>query len=138
MPDLFKKSAYIFDSFSLLRLFQKEPGYEKIIKLLKHIETHRLFKYLNAINMGEIIYISKREFGNQYKLEILAQIERLEFIILPVTNELIFQAAELKADYSISYADCFLLASAIQNQAIIVTGDPEFKKVESLAEIIWV
>ena len=55
-----------------------------------------------------------------------------------MSNNLIFQAAEYKAQYSISYADCFILASAIEHKAIIVTGDPEFKKVEHLVDIIWI
>lgn len=53
-------------------------------------------------------------------------------------NSLIFRAAEYKAQYSISYADCFILASAIEYKAAIVTGDPEFEKVEHLIKIIWV
>lgn len=95
-------------------------------------------KYINAVNLGEIIYTTKREFGEQKKLEALANIERLNFIILPATNKLIFQSAEYKAMHSISYADCFVLASAIEYNAVIVTGDPEFKKVEHLAAIFWV
>jgi len=71
-------------------------------------------------------------------LEVLASIERLNFRILPIPNELIFQASEYKAEYSISYADCFALASAVEHKAVIVTGDPEFKKVEHLAEIHWI
>ena len=64
-------------------------------------------------------------------------IERLDFTILPVPNPLIFQAVEYKAEYSISFADCFALASAIEYKATLVTGDPEFKKVEHLVEIVW-
>ncbi len=133
-----EKESYIFDSFALLKFFQQEPGYEKIVELLKHIKSRHLVKYLNAINLGEIIYITKREFGNQQKLVVLANIERLEFTILSAPNELIYMAAEYKAEYSISYADCFVLASAIAHKAVIVTGDPEFKKVEALVKIVWV
>jgi len=133
------KGPFIFDSYALLKLFQKEKGYEKVIRLLAEIEKHGITKYINAINLGEIIYSTKREFGDQKKLEVLANIERLNFIILPVPNNLIFQAAEYKAQYSISYADCFILASAIEHKAFVVTGDPEFKKVEKLlAGISWV
>lgn len=133
-----RNEPYIFDSYALLKLFQKEKGYEKIIRLLEDIKKERFVKYINAINVGEIIYSTKREFGNQKKIEVLANIERLNFTILPASNNLIFQAAEYKAQYSISYADCFVLASAIEHKALIVTGDPEFKKVEHLAEIFWV
>jgi ribonuclease VapC len=132
------KESYVFDSFALLKLFQKEPGCEKIVELLRHIKSHNLKKYINAVNLGEIIYITKREFGEQYKLEVLAGIERLEFIILSAPNELIYKAAEYKAQYAVSCADCFVLASAMAHDAAIVTGDPEFKKVKALAKIVWV
>lgn len=133
-----EKESYIFDSHSLLKYFQKEDGFEKVIKLLSYIKENNIAKYLNAINLGEIIYITKREFGDQKKIEVLANIERLNFIILPITNSLIFQAAEYKADYAISYADCFTLASAKEHKAMIITGDPDFKKVEHLVKIVWV
>jgi predicted nucleic acid-binding protein len=35
-------------------------------------------------------------------------------------------------------ADCFALASALANRVTLVTGDPEFKKVEHLVTIIWI
>lgn len=132
------KGPYIFDSHALLKFFQKEKGYEKVVHLLKEIKKTGETKYINAINLGEIIYTSKREFGDQKKLEVLANIERLHFTILSVPNSLIFEASEYKAQYAISYADCFTLASAVEYSAKIVTGDPEFKKVGHLVEIVWV
>jgi ribonuclease VapC len=73
-------------------------------------------RYLSAINLGEIIYSTKRAFGDQKKIEVLAHIERLNFTVLPVPNSLIFQAAEYKAQFSISYADCFALSSAVEHK----------------------
>ncbi len=132
------KEPFIFDSHALLKLFQKEKGYEKVIRILEDIKKSGAAKYINAINLGEVIYSTKREFGNQKKIEVLANIERLSFTILPAPNNLIFKAAEYKAEYSISYADCFILASAIEYKAAIITGDPEFRKVEHMVDIVWV
>ena len=132
------KRSFIFDSHALLKFFQKEKGYEKVVHLLEEIKRSGANKYVNAINLGEIIYSTKREFGDQKKLEVLANIERLDFNILPISNNLIYEAAEYKAQYNISYADCFALASAIEHKAALVTGDPEFKKVEQLVEIVWI
>jgi ribonuclease VapC len=132
------KGPFIFDSHALLKLFQKEKGYEKVSQLLEETKRSGVDKFLNVINLGEIVYATKREFGDQKKLEVLANIERLNFTLLSASNNLVFQAAEYKAQYNISYADCFTLASAIEHKASIVTGDPEFKKVEHLVEIVWV
>ena len=133
-----EKRPYIFDSHALLKFFQKEKGYEKVVLLLQEIRKTGVTKYINAINLGEIIYSTKKEFGDQKKLEVLANIERLNFTILPIPNHLIFQAAEYKAQYALSYADCFALASAVEHKAIFVTGDPEFKEVEHLVDIVWI
>jgi ribonuclease VapC len=133
-----QKGPFIFDSHALLKFFQKEKGYEKLIHLLEEIRKTGAVKYINAINLGEIIYSTKKEFGDQKKLEVLANIERLNFTILPVPNNLIFQAAEYKAQYALSYADCFALTSAVEHKATLVTGDPEFKKVEHLVDIVWI
>ena len=133
-----EKRPFIFDSHALLKFFQKEKRYEKVVHLLQEIRKTGATKYINAINLGEIIYSTKKEFGDQKKLEVLANIERLNFTILPIPNHLIFQAAEYKAQYALSYADCFALASAVGYKATLVTGDPEFKKVEHLVDIVWI
>ncbi len=130
--------SYIFDSHAILKFFQKERGANKVANLLREIKKTKKTKYINAINLGEIIYITKREFGEFKKIETLALIEQLNFTILPVPNSLIFQAAEYKAEYGIFYADCFIITSAIEHGAIIITGDPEFKKVEHIVKIRWV
>ncbi len=133
-----QKRPFVFDSHALLKFFQKEKGYEKVVHLLEEIRKTGTVKYINAINLGEIVYSTKREFGDQRKIEVLANIERLNFTILTIPNSLIFQAAEYKGQYSISYADSFALASAVEYKAFLVTGDPEFKKVEDLVDIVWV
>jgi predicted nucleic acid-binding protein len=133
-----RKKPFLFDSCALLKLFQKEEGFEKVVRVLEQNRRGHLTNYLNAINLGEILYVTKREFGDQKKVEVLAGIERLGFTILPIPNKLIFQAAEFKAQFGIPYADCFVLASALEHQAVIVTCDADFKKVEHVAEIFWV
>lgn len=131
-------SRLVFDSNALLKFFQGEAGASVIEKWLRTAERRRWIKYLCAINLGEIIYATKRQCGDQRKIEVLGHIHRMNFTILPAPNDLIFQAAEYKAEYSISYADCFVLACAVNHAAAIITGDPEFKKVSHLAKIHWV
>lgn len=128
----------LFDSFALLRFFRREPGADKVCELLAESLKAGQTRLINAINVGELIYIVQRRFGEQKKLQMLVHLQSLEFTILPCPNDLIFRAAELKARYPISYADSFALASAIEHSADLVTGDPEFSKVEHLAKIIWV
>jgi predicted nucleic acid-binding protein len=133
-----EKVPLLFDSHALLKLFQKEAGHEKVARMLTQAMRLGTPIYLNAVNLGEIVYSTKRAFGDQKKIEVLAHVERLGFRILPVLNDLVFRAAEYKASFSMSFADCFALASAVEHGAVLVTGDPEFRAVEHLVTIAWV
>ena len=128
----------IFDSHALLKFFQQEPGAADVERWLRMAHRRRWVRYLCAINLGEIIYTTKRQFGEERKITVLAHIHRLNFTILPVPNDLIYEAAEYKAAYTMSYAECFVLTCAVRYKADIVTGDPEFSKVGHLARIHWV
>jgi ribonuclease VapC len=128
----------VFDSHALLTFFQGEGGARAVERWLRLAQRKRWPKYLCAINLGEIIYTTKRRFGDERKIVVLAHIQRLNVVILPASDELIFQAAEYKAEYSMSYADCFVLACAVGHDAAIVTGDPDFQKVDHLAKIHWI
>jgi len=130
--------TYVFDSHALLAFFQGEPDAETVEKILRqsHAESSNVF--ISLINLGEIIYLTKRRFGDEKKIELLSRIYQLGFKIISVSDALVFQAAELKAQYALSYADCFALACAINHSAVLVTGDPEFKSVEHLVSIKWI
>jgi predicted nucleic acid-binding protein len=131
------RDPYLFDSHALLAFFQKETGSEIVKELLKKSFRDNISRLINIINLGEIVYLIKRRLGSEKKIEVLARVHQLEFTILSASDALVMQAAELKADYPISYADCFALASAIEHSATIVTGDPDFKLVQHLVGIEW-
>ena len=131
-------SGYLFDSHALLAFFQNETGANIVYEILQKSIKEHIDRLVCVINLGEIIYITKRMFGDQKKIEILGRIHQLGFKVLPVPDTLVYQAAEIKAEYPISYADCFAIACAQEHNATIVTGDPEFKNVDHLVKIEWI
>lgn len=131
-------NSYLFDSFALLRFLQKETGHEPVMKVLRDAQQGKARALLNVINMGEIVYTVQRRFGHEVKLDVVKTIHRLAMGILPATNDLVFRAAELKAVFTMSYADTFAVASAMEHGATVITGDPEFRQVEHLVKILWV
>lgn len=131
------RQRYLFDSHALLALFQKEKGADVVAEILKKAISQDQDRLICIINLGEILYLTKRRFGDEKKLQVLAKIHQMEIQTLSVPDSLIFQAAEIKASYPLSYADCFALSCAVNESAILVTGDPEFKHVSHMAEILW-
>jgi ribonuclease VapC len=89
------------------------------------------------INYGESIYIVERERGLTATQGMIAAVDQLPITVIDAERSLTFAAAHLKAHYPISYTDAFAAALAHQQQAILLTGDPEFHKIAHLLPIQW-
>ncbi|MBI4481417.1 MAG: type II toxin-antitoxin system VapC family toxin [Acidobacteria bacterium] len=129
--------ALVLDSFSLVSLFHREPGWERVQKALYDQEKAQTRALLNWINWGEFFYIVKRRVGPTRAAEALDLLEQLPIELVPVDQALVRAAAEIKGDHAVSYADAFCIATAQRHQAAVLTNDPEFHAVEHLVPIQW-
>jgi ribonuclease VapC len=127
----------LFDSHAILKFFQDEDGADKIEKFLISSHQGDLKAYISEINMGEVYYKTIRRLGLESARNHLEQFFELPIQVIPPSSDIILSASEIKAEYAMSYADCFAVATSLKVVASIITGDPEFKKVEHLVEIIW-
>ncbi len=132
-----KSPVYILDSFALLAYFQAEAGGATVKDILKQAKMGDVVTYLSLINLGEVIYITGRKLSNDKAKEILLDILLLPIQLAEVTMDRVLAAAQVKAQYPISYADAFAVALAQELNATIVTGDSEFKQVESIVKLSW-
>jgi len=131
------KAGRIFDSWAILAYAYNEPAADDVENLL--VESTRLQNaWISSINLGEVWYsLARRKSRDiaQQQLAILAQIglERVD-----VDWPMVLQAADYKSRHKISYADAFAAALAKQRNAELVTGDQEFRPLESEIRIHWV
>jgi predicted nucleic acid-binding protein len=119
---------YCLDAWALLALLRREnPAALRVKALLETAaaQKERGSLFLSMINLGEIYYIIGRAKGVEEAEQTAAQIQRLPLIIISVDDNQVMAAARLKMSYPISYADAFALATAVQTNATLVTGDPE-------------
>jgi len=129
------KRKSLIDSFALLAYLKQENNYTKVANLLSSKENQLL---MNEINIGETFYILARERGlDKAEYFINAVLPNLPITKIGNTLPEVIDAAKIKAQYPISYADCFAVATAIRERAVIITGDPDFKFVEKLVKIDW-
>jgi uncharacterized protein len=131
------KQPVVLDSFALISFFQQEPGWEAVRSIFQKLALDGEKAALSRINWGEFYYIVKRRVGRTKTQEALSLIEQLPIEIQPVDDLLISEAAEIKSEYPIAYADAFCLATAKRLKTRILTSDPEFKAVEKLVSIQW-
>ena len=132
------KNAKLLDAFPLVQFIKREAGSERTKALLASAVKSGTPLLISEINAGEVFYAIARKLGADRAEEVLAELFALPIQRIPVTWELVLAAAKLKAQWAMSYADCFAAAAAIQRQVVLVTGDPEFKQIEHLVSIEWV
>lgn len=132
-----KSNSFVLDSFALLAYLGGEPGMPRIKELLGQSENGKCRLFLCMINFGEVLYLAERRRGFAVAQSVQALIENLPIEIIEASRNLILDAAHIKAQYTLSYADAFVVATAVRETAIILTGDPEFESVETMAGVEW-
>jgi len=127
----------VLDSFALLAYLNDEPGGARVKKVLRSAEQGRHRVLLCMINFGEVLYTIERRRGFATAQSVQSLIESMPITLLNATRNLVLDAAHIKANHAISYADAFVVAAAVQEDAVILTGDPEFQTVESIVTVEW-
>ncbi len=131
------KPVYLLDSFALLAYLNGEPGQGRVQEVLALAEKHRCRAIMCTINLGEVVYMTERRLGLTSAQSVLALVESLPLELLEATRELVLAAAHVKAGQPLSYADAFAVAAAARENAVILTGDPEFEAVEQMVRVEW-
>ena len=130
------KKKKVLDSYALLAFLEKEGAYARIQGLLA---TEDAPVFMNAVNVGEVFYILSRQRGDraaEYFLSVI--LPGLPISVLDNSFDNVIAAARLKAKHGLSFADCFAAATAIRENAVLVTGDPEFRKLGKAVTVEWI
>ncbi len=127
-------NKYVLDSYALMVLTQKESGWQRVMDIIKSANNGSVELYMSVINMAEVNYMLARRGKNTP--QITSAIQALP-IILASADEYIEEVTSLKAEYAISLADCFGAVLAKALDCPIVTGDPEFRKLDKIIKIVW-
>jgi len=131
------KRKMLLDSYALLAYLKKEDNYRKVVELLNSASNDSSV-IMNEINLGESYYIIARERGTEqadYFIETI--LPNLPVNIISNSFNQIIDASRIKVDHPMSYADCFVVATAVREKAVIVTGDPDFKRVKDIVDVEW-
>lgn len=114
------------DSWAVLAwLDGEQPARDRVDELL---DSRPTISWVNAI---EVYYRVERDHGRTHAEEILQQLRsELEFDLPGVTR--MVDVARLKAARPIALADCFAIAAAVAQKAVLLTGDPEILDADEL------
>jgi ribonuclease VapC len=131
------KTPKVLDSFAVLAFLNKEAGFEKVRTLLHTAEAGGESLLMNEINVGEVFYIIAKARSLEKAEDFLRRLGTLPITLVSNVFTDVLEAARVKAQFPLSYADAFAISTAMRSQAMVVTGDPEFHAVAHLVEILW-
>lgn len=110
----------VLDSWAVVRYLEDaHPVAEAVSDLLEHDKP-----LMSWINLGEILYVLRRLHGDDNATETVRDLRDVIDARLP-DERLVLDAARIKADHSMAYADAFAAALTIATDATLWTGDPE-------------
>jgi ribonuclease VapC len=129
---------YVLDSYAMIAYFEDEPGADRVALVLKQLIKGKAKGFMSVVNWGEVYYNTMREQGISEAEKVILQLDKFPIQIVDVNKELANEAAKLKGEFRIAYADCFAVALSVKLGAAIVTGDPDFKKLQERISIQWI
>ena len=110
----------VLDSWAVLRFLEdSDPVASAVSDLLD-----RQRPVMSWINLGEVHYVLRRLHGEEAATETVRDIRDVIDVRLP-DERLVIDAARIKADHPMAYADAFAAALAMACDATVWTGDPE-------------
>jgi ribonuclease VapC len=133
-----KPKAIVLDSWSILAYLEDEqPAGQKVADLIADAHENGIDLMMSVVNAGEVWYILARKTSAAEADNSVSDIRQLGIEFVEASWKFAQAAAALKAKHSMSFADCFAAALAKDTKADLVTGDPEFKQLESEIKILW-
>ena len=110
----------VLDSWAVLRFLENAgPAADLVAALLD--ERRPLMSW---INLGEVHYIVRRSHGEDAAMETVRDLRDVVDVRLP-DERAVLDAARIKADHPMAFADAFGAALAVAEGATLWTGDPE-------------
>jgi ribonuclease VapC len=131
------KNGLVFDSWAILAYVQAEPAGARVRSLLIEATEVRRSLWMTNINLGEVWYMLARRNSGAYASQQLAELGQICIERVDIDWPMVLEAADYKSRHKISYADAFAAALAKQRHAELVTGDREFRALESEIKIHW-
>ncbi len=128
---------FVLDSFAVMALLLDEQGAARVEELLEGAGMGEHELYITVVNLGEVLYTFENRRDMEAAQEALAFVDQSPIEIVEVDRSLALNAARLKATTGMGYVDCFVAGCAQRLDAAVVTGDPDFRRVEDLVAIEW-
>lgn len=126
MPD-----SYVFDTSALLTLWNDEEGADFVEKLLRS----GVPVYFSFMTYMEGRYRIWKNAGKEESEEFSKYLDLLPLKRIDIRDGIFEKAIEIKATKSLSVCDSWIVATAMDLNAILLHKDPEFEQMKGAMKL---
>jgi len=132
-----KPKALVLDTWAIIAYYEDEPAGERVAQLIADANENATPLWMSMVNVGEVWYVIARKTSPADADTAIDELHKLGIQFEDAEWKITRQAAAFKSKHKMSYADAFAAALALQKNAHLVTGDKEFRQMESDVKILW-
>jgi len=127
------KPKVVLDTKPLIKLFAREDGWETVQKISLKAEAEEIEAAISVVTLTEICYKYLQEKRPDLAKTRTEQLRyAISFRKLEINDEVAVKAGEFKGKYNVSIADSFIAAAAYLEGAVVISDDPEFKRIPEI------
>jgi PIN domain nuclease of toxin-antitoxin system len=127
---LTQRATVVLDAWAVLALLNDEPAAKRV----EHVVAEDI-GVISWITLGEVIYRAIPRRGEARAMDAVRAVSR-RLRVEDVDGALVTDAARLKANHRLSYADAFCVATAQRHDVPVYTGDPEILALKDVVAFV--
>ena len=124
---------YTLDTSAFLAYLLDEPGAEQVADVLLQADKGKVEIFVSFMTSMELLYRVWRLSGEQQAKKAYLTLRSLPLNEVGESEDVLFEAARIKAHHPISVADAWIAATALSTETTLLHKDPE---METLAGLI--
>ena len=130
-----RTKAYSLDTSALLAYWNDEEGAGEVERILRAAPSGTKV-FFSFMTLMEAKYRLWRAGGKELAGEFERMVRNLPLTRIDLTDAILDRAAEIKATKRVSVADSWIIATAMEKEAVLVHKDPEFEEVKDMLTLL--
>jgi hypothetical protein len=133
-----KPKGLVFDAWAGLAFFGDDSSGGRIADLIADAHDQEIPLYMSVIDLAELWFVVSSKASEKDASEIINELEELGFKFINIDRELAQESVNFKMKNRVIKSNCIACALAKQTRSDLVTGNNEYKTVETQFTIHWI
>jgi predicted nucleic acid-binding protein len=125
----------VLDTSAIVCLLEDEPGADVVEERLTAAQAGKIQLGLSCVSLVEVYYKAHQSEGQQHAVQLVAMMKSWPVECVYPDEALCLAAGEIKALFSLSFAEAFVAATAREAKAVLFHKDPEFESLRGTVRL---